>query len=69
MKTYPDINAFLEEAFPLECRKIARQQPGAAEEEINSINSSFAEKLEHIIKGNKRGAQAPSSNAPDTGEQ
>jgi hypothetical protein len=53
MKTYPDIDAFLEEAFPLECRKIERQRPGAAEEEIDNINSSFAEKLENIIKGNK----------------
>ena len=52
MKMYPDINAFLEEAFPLECRKIARRQPGAAEEEINTIDRSFAEKLESIIRGN-----------------
>ena len=68
MKTYPDIDAFLEEAFPLECRKIARQRPAAAEEEIDTINSSFTEKLENIIKGNDRPAKAPPSNAPDTGE-
>jgi hypothetical protein len=69
MKTYSDIGAFLEEVFPLEYRKIVRQQPGDAEEEINSINSSFAEKLENIIKGNKRPARASSSNVPDRGEQ
>ena len=51
MKTYPNIDAFLEEAFPQECRKIARQRPSAVEEDIDTIDRSFAEKLENIIKG------------------
>ena len=52
MKTYPNIDAFLEEAFPQECRKIARQRPSPVEEDIDTIDRSFAEKLEDIMKGN-----------------
>jgi hypothetical protein len=51
MKTFQNIDEFIAEAFPLECKKISKQKKTAIEESIENINNNFTQELEKIMKG------------------
>jgi len=53
METYKNIDEFIEEAFPLEVRKIMKQVKSEAEEIIEKADAEFDEKLKEIISGEK----------------
>jgi hypothetical protein len=49
--TFKDIDEFIIEAFPLEYDKIIKQRQTPIERSIKTIDSSFAQELEKIMKG------------------
>ncbi|MDR1836440.1 MAG: hypothetical protein LBQ89_02170 [Treponema sp.] len=53
MKTYKNIDEFIQEVLPLEYRKIIKRKKSQIEESIEEADAEFDEKLEKIIKGEK----------------
>jgi hypothetical protein len=54
MKTFNDIDDFIMETFPLECRNIIKQQKSPIEESVENVDINFGKHLEGIIKGEKK---------------
>ena len=54
MKTYTNIEEFILENFPLEHKKITKQKKSEIEAFIEVADVEFDQKLEAIIKGEKK---------------
>jgi len=53
MKTYKEINEFIQDVFPEEYEKIIKQKKSPLERSIERVDNVFAEELEETIKGKK----------------
>jgi len=53
MKTYKDINEFINDVFPLEYEKITKRKKTPIERAIGEVEALFVKELEEAIEGKK----------------
>lgn len=68
MKTYKNIEEFIIEAFPIEHQTILIREKSSILEYIEEADADFKQKLEAIIKGEKKDEEKP-KNEEKTGKE